>query len=282
MKNDLTRLLGIEYPIIQGGMMFISGAGLVAAVSEAGGLGTLGQRLDIDNWREQISDTKKLTSKPFAVNLPMHISDIEKRIDIIVDESVPVVITAAGNPAPVVEPLKKSGAKVMHVVASVAQAEKVASLGVDAIIAEGGESGGMVARERVSTMVLIPGVADAVDVPVVAAGGIVDARGLIAAMALGAQGVQIGTRFLASKECDAGKEWKEAIVRAKETDTHVVPRGSAQGRMLKEEVHPDAMAGMAAGLIRRIESAGKIVDSIAGGAEPVLKKIEEQVRGKGG
>lgn len=280
MENDLTRLLGIEYPIIQGGMMFIAGAELVAAVSEAGGLGTLGQRLDVDHWHEQISRVKELTSKPFAANLPMHISDLEQRLNIIMDESVPVVVTAAGNPAPAVEALKKSGAKVMHVVASVKQAVKVEDLGVDAIIAEGGESGGMVAKERVSTMVLIPGVADAVDVPVVAAGGIVDARGLMAVMALGASGVQIGTRFIASEECDADQEWKDAIVRAAETDTHVVPRGSAQGRMLKEEVHPDAMAGMAVGLIHKIESAARIVESVASGAEPVLKRIEEQVRGK--
>ena len=129
-------------------------------------------------------------------------------------------------------------------------------------------------------MVLIPGVADAVDVPVIAAGGIVDSRGLIAAMALGAQGVQIGTRFIATEECDADQEWKNAIVRAAETDTHVVPRGSAQGRMLKEEIHSDAMAGIAVGLIHKIESAKSIIDAIADGTEGVLKNIEGQVRGQ--
>ncbi len=282
MENDLTRLLEIDYPIIQGGMMFIAGAELVAAVSEAGALGTLGQRLDIDNWHEQISRIKELTNKPFAVNLPMHVSDLEQRMNIIIEESVPVVVTAAGNPSPAVEALKRAGSKVMHVVASAKQAVKVEDLGVDAIIAEGGESGGMVAKDRVSTMVLIPGVVDAVDVPVVAAGGIVDSRGLIAAMALGAAGVQIGTRFIAAEECDADQEWKDAIVRAKDTDTHVVPRGSAQGRMLKEEVHSDAMAGMAVGIIHKIESAKGIIDAITSGTESVLKNIESRVRGQKG
>jgi len=277
MQNELTQILGIEYPIIQGGMMIISGAKLVAAVSNAGGLGTLGQRMDVDEWHHQIKKTKELTSKPFAVNLPIHTSELEKRIRIILDEDVPIVVTAAGNPSNVLGTFKEAGKKILHVVAAVAQAQKVEALGVDAIVAEGGESGGMVARDRVSTMVLIPAVVDAVKVPVVAAGGIADARGLIAAMALGAQGVQIGTKFIATPECDAHDGWKDGIIKAKETDTQVVPRGSAQGRVLKEEIQAGAMAGIVVGMINKIESVKEIIDNMAKDAGPILRKIEEQM-----
>ena len=278
MESELTRMLGIEYPIIQGGMMEISRAKLVAAVSNAGGLGTLGQCREVSTWKDEIEKIKEMTTKPFAVNLPMHVGQLDERLQIILDKGVKVVVTAAGNPARVIGPLKDAGITILHVVASADQALKVESAGVDAIVAEGGESGGMVAKNRVSTLVLIPAVVDAVRVPVVAAGGIADARGLVAALALGAQGVQIGTRFLATPECETSEEHKDGVLRAGVTDTQVVPRGSAQGRMLKDEVQPGAMAGQVSGIIHKVESAKDIIERMAKEAEPILKKIESQLK----
>lgn len=278
MLNDLTKMLGIEYPIIQGGMFGISGSKLVAAVSNAGGLGTLAQYMDLGQWQEQIKKTKETTSKPFAVNLPMHAMEIEKKVKIIIDENIPIVVTAAGNPTKVLGPLKEAGIKIMHVVANVTQARKVESAGVDAIIAEGGESGGMVAKDRVSTMVLTPAVVDAVKVPVVAAGGIADTRGLVAALALGAQGVQLGTRFIVTPECDAPNEWREGIIRARETDTQVVPRGKAQGRGLKDEVQAGVMAGIVSGIIDEVETVREIIDKMVDGSQPILDKVGAQIK----
>ncbi|HUT52854.1 MAG TPA: nitronate monooxygenase [bacterium] len=279
MKNELTRLLGIEHPVILGGMLQIGGARLAAAVSNAGGLGTIGQRPALQAWHDEIKKTKSLTDKPFAVNLPMHAAELDKRIEIILKEGVKIVVTAAGNPKPVMPALKDAGIVVMHVVASVDQAKKVEAAGVHAIVAEGGESGGMVARDRVSTIVLVPMVVDAVKVPVVAAGGIADARGLVAALALGAQGVQLGTRFIAADECEAPEVWKQGIIRARETDTMVVPRGKAQGRVLKEDAAPgQLMAGQIAGMITRTEPAASIIARIMAEAAPTLKRIEEQMR----
>jgi len=276
MQNELTRLLDIRHPVIQGGMMEVSRARLVAAVSNAGGLGTLGQRVDFEAWRQEVRKTKELTDKPFAVNLPMHVPQLDKRLDCIIEEGVKVVVTAAGNPAPVLSELKDAGIKVLHVVGATAQAVKVARAGVDAVIAEGGESGGMVGKNRVSTMVLVPSVAKAVDKPVVAAGGIAEARGLVAALALGAHGVQMGTRFLATQECDAGHEWKEAILKAADTDTRVVPRGKAQGRVLKDEIMQGAMAGIVSGMIEKIETAEYIVKTTVEEAEEVLDRVRAQ------
>jgi enoyl-[acyl-carrier protein] reductase II len=279
MKNELTRLLGIEHPIILGGMLQIGGARLAAAVSEAGGLGTLGQRPSREAWHDEIRKIKSLTSKPFAVNLPMHAAELDKRVEIIVQEGVKIVVTAAGNPKPVLPAFKDAGIVVMHVVASVDQARKVEAAGVNVIVAEGGESGGMVARDLVSTLVLVPMVVDAVKVPVVAAGGIADARGLVAALALGAQGVQLGTRFIATPECEAPDLWKQGIIRARETDTLVVPRGKAQGRVLKEEAAPgQLMAGEIAGMITATMPAAAVIARIMAQAGPALKRIEEQVR----
>jgi enoyl-[acyl-carrier protein] reductase II len=279
MKNELTRLLGIEHPVILGGMLQIGGARLAAAVSEAGGLGTLGQRPSLEAWHDEIKKTRSLTDKPFAVNLPMHAAELDKRIEIVIKEGVRIVVTAAGNPKTVMPALHGAGIVVMHVVASVDQARKVEAAGVNVIVAEGGESGGMVARDRVSTLVLVPMVVDAVKVPVVAAGGIADGRGLVAALALGAQGVQLGTRFIATPECEAPDIWKQAIIRARETDTMVVPRGKAQGRVLKEDAAPgQLMAGEIAGMITATEPAAAVIARIMEEVEPAFKKIEEQVR----
>jgi len=278
MKNELTKLLGIEVPVIQGGMMEISRSGLTAAVSNAGGLGTLGQRFELEAWHEDLKKTKELTDKPFSVNLPLHTPELEKKLDIILDEGVKVVTTAAGNPSRILGPLKEAGITVMHVVANLEQAKKVEAAGVDGIVAEGGESGGMVAKDRVSTIVLIPEVTKAVKVPVVAAGGIAEARGLVAALALGAQGVQIGTRLIASVECEAPQEWKEAVVKARDVDTMIVPRGKAQGRILKEELISGAMAGIVSGLIDSIETVDEIISKMVVEAEKIADEVNVQIK----
>ena len=266
MKNDLTDLLGIEYPIIQGAMYGISGAELVSEVSNAGGLGVLSQHGGGPNslaaWREEIKNTKALTDKPFAVNLTMRSFSTEA-LDVIFEEGVQVVVTSAGNPTPVVPEFKAHGVTILHVIPSVKTALRAAEAGVDVIVAEGGESGGMVARDRVSTMVLVPMVVDAVKLPVVAAGGIGDARGLLAALALGAQGVQMGTRFLVTKECTAPDDYKEAIIRAQDTDTRIVSRGRANSRSLKEELHPRGSAGQISGMITTVETAKEVIDRMA-------------------
>jgi len=277
MSNRLCEILGIERPVIQGGMMAISRSALAAAVSEAGGLGTLGQLANLKEWRDDIQTTRDLTDRPFSVNLPLHLPDLAERLDIILSKQLKIVTTAAGNPSRVIEPLKSAGVTVMHVVGNVEQAVKVEATGVDIIIAEGGESGGMVGKDRVSTIVLVPGVVDAVSVPVVAAGGIADSRGLAAALALGASGVQVGTRFIASVECDAPDAWKQAVLRARETDTHVVPRGKAQGRALKDEVMKGVMAGVVSGLVHSVLPAGKIVEEICASAGSLLQTAEDKL-----
>lgn len=277
MQNQFTRMLGIEHPVIQGGMMEISRAKLVAAVSNAGGLGTLGQCQDLKAWKDELHETKALTTKPFSVNLPMHVPDLDKRLDIIIEQGVKVVTTAAGNPARVMADLKSAAITVLHVVGASAQAAKVEQAGANAIVAEGGESGGMVGKNRVSTMVLVPAVASAVKVPVIAAGGISDARGLVAALALGAQGVQIGTRFLATAECQAPDKWKQAICKASDIDTMVVPRGAAQGRVLKPELMENAMAGIVSGLITEVMTAEQVIKQIVGQAESILQNVSEQI-----
>lgn len=278
MQNEMMRKLGIKYPIIQGGMREISGARLTAAVSAAGGLGTLGMMSDAKKWQDEIKRIKELTDRPFSVNLPLFVADAGERLDIIMAEGVKAVTTAAGNPARVMATLKGAGITVLHVVASVEQARKVAAAGVDIIVAEGGESGGMVAKDRVATVVLTPAVVDAVQVPVVAAGGLADARGLVAALALGAQGVQLGTRFIAAVECDASEEWKAAVCRAKDTDTQVVPRGSAQGRVLKDELLQGAMAGQSAALVQKIETVKEIMERMVREADQVFKRLAIQMR----
>ncbi len=274
MQNKLTQLLGITYPIIQGGMMGISLAELTSAVSNAGGLGTLGQTGDTAVWHDEIKKTKHMTDKPFAVNLPLHIGDLEKKVRVICDEKVQIVFTAAGNPSRVIGPLKEAGVKVLQVVASTEHAVKAEAAGVDGVVAEGGESGGMVAKNRVSTMVLVPLVVDAVNIPVVAAGGIGDARGLVAALALGALGVQMGTVFEASEECNVPRELKEGIIRAKETDTCVTPMGIAQSRRIREAVCPNSFgAGQIVGMVKKIERAGDIVARIAMETEEILGRL---------
>lgn len=220
MENRLTRLLGITYPILQGGMAWVATAPLVTAVSEAGGLGIIGAGgMDGKQLREEIRLVKSATTKPFGVNLMLLSPAIEEQIRVVKEEKVPVVTTGAGNPGSLVEEFASLGILTIPVVASVALAKRLLRHGIQAIIAEGMESGGHVGE--VTTMCLIPQVVDAVDIPVIAAGGIGDGRGMAACFALGAEGVQIGTRFICTTECDVHPAYKEAILKAGDRSTVV-------------------------------------------------------------
>ncbi|MDF2571779.1 MAG: Nitronate monooxygenase [Sporomusa sp.] len=220
LNSKLCQLLNIKYPILQGGMAWVATAELAAAVSNAGGLGLIGAgHMPPDALKAEIIKAKSLTDKPFGVNIMLMSPFVKEVMQVVIDEKVAVVTTGAGNPGEYIPALKAIGTKVIPVVASVALAKRLERVGIDAIIAEGMESGGHVGV--VTTMALVPQVVDAVNVPVIAAGGIGDARGVVAAMALGAQGVQIGTLFAASVECTAHPNYKAAIVKAKERSTVV-------------------------------------------------------------
>ena len=321
METRLCQLLGIEYPIIQGGMSLLANAELAAAVSNAGGLGVISPNAGmppeaeiVDNLSRQVTKARQLTSKPLGVNLPLTQVMINELIELAIAERVSVVVTGRGNPAIYTAYLKEAGVKVMHVVASVRHARKAEECGVDAVIAEGFESGGHGGFDEVPTFVLVPQVVDAVNIPVVAAGGIADARGFIAALALGAEGVQMGTRFFASAECIAHQKAKEAIVRASDTDTVMTCRRFEPGRVLKNEiaarvvemessgaspgeieaflgtsrarkaeiegdlVNGEVFCGAIAGMIGEILSAREIVQSIIDNSAEVLARLN-RIRG---
>lgn len=225
IRTKLCDLLEIEYPIIQGGMAWVSTAELAAAVSEAGGLGIIGTGHATPDWvREQVRLARSLTGRPFGVNVMLRSPYAEEILRVVVEERVPVVTTGAGNPGKYLGELKATGVKVIPVVASVALARRLARSGVDALVAEGMESGGHVGE--IGTFPLVPQVVDAVDIPVIAAGGIFDGRGLAAALMLGAQGVQMGTRFMCAAECTIHPRVKEMIIRAGDRDTVVTGRST--------------------------------------------------------
>ena len=225
MNTKITELLGIKYPVLQGGMAWIAESTLASAVSEAGGLGIIaGGSAPIDYLRDQIRKTKELTSKPFGVNIMLMSPNAEDLAQLVIDEKVPVVTTGAGSPGKFIDGWKNAGVKTIPVVPSVALAKRMVRAGADAIIAEGTESGGHIGEN--TTMCLVPQVVDAVDVPVIAAGGIADGRGIAASFMLGAQGVQIGTRFLAAEECQIHSTYKELVVKAKDTDSIVTGRST--------------------------------------------------------
>ncbi|MEY4150292.1 MAG: hypothetical protein RL555_896, partial [Bacteroidota bacterium] len=221
-SNRVTQLLEIEYPIIQAGMIWTSGWRLAAAVSNAGGLGVLGAgSMTPELLREHIQKCKAATSKPFAVNLPLLYSGIQQQIEIIEEEGVSIVITSAGNPAAWTPYLKSKGIKVLHVVSSSKFARKAEAAGCDAVIAEGFEAGGHNGREETTTLVLIPAVCKAVHIPVIAAGGIATGRQLFACMVLGAEGGQLGTRFVASEEASNHLDFKNRVIQAGEGETQL-------------------------------------------------------------
>jgi enoyl-[acyl-carrier protein] reductase II len=236
MQNRITNLFGIEYPIIQAGMIWCSGWELASAVSNAGGLGIIGAgSMYPDILRIQIQKCKQATDKPFAVNLPLLYPDIDKHIATILEEKVPIVFTSAGNPAVWTETLKNAGVIVVHVVSNEKFALKAEASGVDAIVAEGFEAGGHNGREETTTLVLIPQLVKAVKIPVIAAGGIGTGKTMLAAMALGAEAVQIGSRFVATQESSAHQNFKQAVIDAKDGSTQLSLKKLTPVRLIKNK-----------------------------------------------
>jgi enoyl-[acyl-carrier protein] reductase II len=234
--TPVTHLFNIKYPIIQGGMIWVSGAKLAAAVSNAGGLGLIGAgSMYPDVLRAHIQKTKKLTDKPFGVNVPLLYPNVEEIMQIIVEEGVNIVFTSAGNPKTWTPFLKKNGITVTHVVSSVKFALKAQETGVDAIVAEGFEAGGHNGREESTTFTLIPMVKEKISIPLIAAGGIATGRGMLAAIVLGADGVQMGSRFVASKEASAHENFKQTVVDTKDGDTFLTLKELAPVRLIKNE-----------------------------------------------
>lgn len=304
----LSELLGIEYPILQGGMAWVSTAELAAAVSEAGGLGIVACGNHPPFYlEEQVQKAKELTGKPFGVNVLLLSPHVDDLFRVIAREKVPVVTTGAGNPGKYLPALKDAGTRVIPVVASVALARRLEKQGVDALIAEGMESGGHIGET--TTMALVPQVVDAVSIPVIAAGGIADGRGFLAALSLGAEGVQMGTRFVCAEECRVHRAWKEAIVKAGDRDTAVTGRPTGhpvriiknklarQFEQLEKEAAPieeydklgrgrleaaavngdmnygSVMAGQVAGLIADIIPAAEIIRRIMVEAEEAIANL---------
>lgn len=248
MQNKITQLFGIQYPIIQAGMVWASGWRLASAVSNAGGLGLLGAgSMYPEVLQEHIEKCKKATDKPFGVNVPMLYPDIDKLMQIIVDQGVKIVFTSAGNPNTWTSYLQEKGVTVVHVVSSVKFALKAQEAGVDAIVAEGFEAGGHNGRDETTTMVLIPSVKEKINIPLIAAGGIATGRAMLAAMVLGADGVQVGSRFVASPEASSHDLFKKWVVDAQEGDTQLTLKELAPVRLLKNKFYQDVQAAYAEG-----------------------------------
>lgn len=291
--KEITELLGIQYPIFQGAMAHIACYPLVSAVSEAGGLGIIaGFGLSGEELREQIRETQKRTEKPFAVNLMLQADNIAEQIEVLITEDVKIVTTGAGTPKPFMERLKQAGIKVFPVIPSVGLAKKMELLGVDGVIAEGMEAGGHIGAT--TTMALVPQVVQALNVPVIAAGGIGDGRGMAAAFALGAQGIQMGTAFLTVQECPIHENYQQAILQADDTATTVLhkARGGAV-RVLKNQLteeHPSeafslaalqlaadqgdiqngiVMAGQIAGIFTQVKPVKALIERIYAEAEAI-------------
>ncbi|MCI8890599.1 MAG: enoyl-[acyl-carrier-protein] reductase FabK [Eubacterium sp.] len=308
MKTKITELLGIQHPIIQGGMAWVAEYHLAAAVSNAGGLGIIGAAsAPAQVVRTQIQEAKKLTDKPFGVNVMLMNPNAPEVAQVVVEEGVPVVTTGAGNPAKFLPMWKEAGVKVIPVVASVAMARMMERAGADAVVAEGMESGGHIGEQ--STMALVPQVVDAVQIPVIAAGGIADARGLAAAFMLGAQAVQMGTRFVTAKESIVHANYKERIIKAKDIDSEVTGRSTGHPiRVLRNQMSRDylkmeqagasleeletltlgslrkavmdgdvkggsLMAGQIAGLVRQENTCEEIMEEMINGAEKLFSNI---------
>ena len=238
--NKITELFSIQYPIVQGGMVWVSGWKLASAVSNAGGLGLIGAgSMYPDVLREHIQKCKKATGKPFGVNIPMLYPQVDELMNIIVEEDVKIVFTSAGNPKTWTSFLKEKGITVVHVVSSVKFAIKAEASGVDAIVCEGFEAGGHNGREETTTFTLIPMVKESVTIPVIAAGGIGNGRGMLAAMVLGADGVQIGSRFAATEESSAHINFKQKIIDVKDGDTHLTLKELAPVRLIKNKFYQE-------------------------------------------
>ncbi len=308
MKTRITELLGCEYPIIQGGMAWVAEHTLASAVSNAGGIGLIaGGSAPIDYLRDQIRKCKEKTDKPFGVNIMLMSPNADDLAQLCIDEGVRVVTTGAGNPGKYIAAWKEANIKVIPVVPSVALAKRMERAGADAVVAEGTESGGHIGEN--TTMCLVPQVVDALEIPVIAAGGIADGRGMAAAFMLGAEGVQIGTRFLASEECRIHPTFKELVIKAKDTDSVVTGRytghpcrniktkfskklanGERDGSLSPEEFEQitlgslrkavvdgnvdegSFLCGAIAGMVNEIKPCKDIVEEIMAGAEKLLVK----------
>lgn len=307
-KNRVTELLGIDYPILQGAMAWIAGGALAGAVSQAGALGVIGAGDADRNWVEkEIKRAKALTDRPFGVNLMMTSPYIDDVVDLVVLAGISVVTTGGGNPGRFMERLKNAGIKVIPVVASLALGKRLSRLGADALVVEGMESGGHIGE--MSTMCIVPMVVDAVDIPVIAAGGIADGRGYMAAMALGAEGVQIGTRFICATECDVHPGYQQKVIKSRDRATVIcgvktghpvraihnrftrqylqaeaegaskealreLGRGRYPAAAVKGEVDEGSvLAGQICGLIERIQPAADIVKDIVDDASQVQKRL---------
>lgn len=306
--TKITELLGIDYPILQGGMQHISRSPLVIAVSNAGGLGLLTTgALDPEELREEIRTVRKNTDKPFGVNLNLMQTNIDELVDIIIEEKVPVVTTGAGSPKKYFPRLKEAGIKVIPVIASVRHAVKMEELGVDAVVAEGQAAGGHIGT--LSTLPLVRQVSEAVDLPIIAAGGIADGKGLVAALAVGAQAVQMGTVFLATEECPIPASFKEAVINAVDTTTVVTGRkgghpvraienemlakylgmemanepeeelekltvGSLYRAVVEGDIHTGTMmAGEISGLVNEIRPVKEVIDSVMQEAQETMQSL---------
>ena len=307
MAELINEMLGIRYPIIQGGMAWVATWELASAVSNAGGLGIIGVGGADVNWvAEQIRQMKVHTDKPFGVNLMLMNPQADEIAELLVKEQIPVITTGAGNPGKYMESWKAAGAKVIPVIASVALARLMERAGADAVVAEGTESGGHIGSA--TTMTLVPQVVDAVNIPVIAAGGIADARGFAAAMMLGASGVQMGTRFVAAKESIVHDNYKEKLIKAKDIDSEVTGRSTGhpirvlRNKMTREYLRMEkegasleeleritlgalrravvegdvmtgsVMAGQIAGLVKSEDSCAEIIEEIMTGAEKLLNR----------
>ncbi|MFN5704671.1 MAG: NAD(P)H-dependent flavin oxidoreductase [bacterium] len=259
-NNRITQLFGIQYPIIQAGMIWCSGWRLASAVSNAGGLGIIGAgSMYPDVLREHIQKCKAATNNPFAVNLPLLYPDIEKHIQIIIEEGVKIVFTSAGNPMTWTKHLKEHGITVVHVIANVKFALKCKEAGVDAIVAEGFEAGGHNGKEETTTLCLIPMIREAVDLPLIAAGGIATGRAMLACMVLGAEAVQIGSRFAASEESSAHQNFKNKIVEISEGQTQLSMKSVVPVRLIKNEFYQKIAEAEQRGALRHelIEILGR-------------------------
>ena len=318
IETGVTRILGIKYPIIKGGMVWVSNAELTAAVSNAGGLGVMGiGAMDAEILNTELDKLQSLTDKPFGISFPLIRPDYEAMIGAALDKGVKVVVTSAGNPAKIYKMLESAGVVAIHVIANVKMAQKARDLGYHMVVAEGFEAGGHDGKDEITTFALIPQVVDAVDIPVIAAGGIADARGMVAAFALGAEGIQMGTRFAATKESPVHERFKQAIINAMDTDTTVTGRRlSDPVRVIKNKlsqeildaeasgaspedilgiIGPDrthmasidgdvesgsVMSGQISGMIKEIKSVQEVFDELLSGIEPVIDGIK-RVTNKG-
>ncbi len=308
IKSPICDMLGIKYPVFQGGMAWASNHKLAGAVSNAGGLGIIGAgQMPPELLVQEIRKAKENTDKPFGVNLILYLSYIEELVDAVIKEKVTVVTTGAGNAGPYIKKFHDAGIKVIPVIPSTALAKRMEKAGADAVIAEGTESGGHIGE--ITTMAIIPQVADAVNIPVVAAGGIADYRGFAAALCLGASGIQMGTRFLATKECHVHQNWKDSVVKASDRDTVVTGRPTGHpvrvlknrlarmfleleercapvseyeilgtGKLKAASVDGDVemgslMSGQIAGLIKEEKTAKEVIEEIVSQTEDFLKNI---------